>query len=372
MGAAAGGPDACQNVRVISGRATAAGSARFAQRYPTPRAHGFFRASQGLSLSGIGLGTYLGAMDETASCGYQEAIQAAVRGGINVLDTAINYRHQQSERDLGLALEHLMQSGAARRDELLICSKAGYLTPGAIPPETQTAHELAGGSHSIHPDFLESQIGFSLANLGLETLDVYYLHNPETQLRFVSTGEFDRRVARAFAHLEKEVQRGRIACYGVATWDGLRKKADESGRLSLRRLVDLAREAGGDDHHFRFIQLPVNLAMPEAFTRAHDTDRGTPVSVLEIAARAGITAVGSAALLQGRLAEDGLPDELYRKLPGPRTAAELALQFARSTPGLTTALVGMGQAGHVARNLALCGFPPATVEQYLSLFERES
>ena len=159
------------------------------------------------------------------------------------------------------------------------------------------------------PEFLADQIERSRANLGLETIDVFYLHNPETQLGFVPRSEFDARIRRAFQGLEQAVAAGKIRYYGTATWNGYRVKPDAADALNLTRLIEIAREAGGDGHHFRFIQLPFNLGMVEAFVQGS--------GLLETAQRAGIAVVASASLLQGRLASN-LPDALAEKITGPR------------------------------------------------------
>ena len=349
-------------------RLTPEGSRRFAARFPEAAGNGFFRLAQGCLMSTIGIGTYLGEPDEACDERYMQAVEAAVRGGVNVIDTSINYRHQRSERSVGLALRRLFDSGAAARDELLVCTKAGFLTPGAVPGWLPDSGEVAGRMHSIAPGFLEDQLERSLANLGLDTIDVYYLHNPETQLRFVSREVFEDRLLAAFARLEQFCREGRIACYGVATWDGLRLKPDAPARLSLSRLVELARQAGGEDCHFRFVQLPFNLAMPEAFTRPHDPAPAGGAPLLEIAARMGVTVFASAPLLQARLAQ-GLPEAVRRAFPECATDAQCALQFARSAPGVTAALAGMSSAAHVEENLALRAVPPAPLERWLALFE---
>ena len=159
-----------------SGFATPEGTARFADRFPAFQ--DFFRGAQGLTVSSLGMGTYLGNPDEATDRAYTDAARAAFASGINFFDTAINYRHQRSERALGDALRD------APRDEFVICTKAGFLTPGAVP-DFLTAADVAGGMHSMAPDFLADQIDRSRANLGLDTIDVFYLHNPETQLNYV-------------------------------------------------------------------------------------------------------------------------------------------------------------------------------------------
>jgi aryl-alcohol dehydrogenase-like predicted oxidoreductase len=211
--------------------------------------------------------------------------------------------------------------------------------------------------HSMAPNFLADQIDRSRANLGLETIDVFYLHNPETQLGHISREQFDTRIHAAFERLEQIVGQGKIGWYGAATWEGFRKP----GALELPRLVEIAREVGGTDHHFRFIQLPFNLAMPEAFTQR-------PVSVLESAREAGITVVASASLLQAKLSQ-GLPEQLARQFPGLETDAQRAIQFTRSTPGITVALVGMSDTAHVKENLAVSSIAPLDPESYRRLYQ---
>jgi aryl-alcohol dehydrogenase-like predicted oxidoreductase len=340
---------------VNTGHATADGTARYALRFSAFQSNCFYRSAGGLQVSSLGLGTYLGAADEATDQAYKAAIMAAARGGINFFDTAINYRHQRSERALGAALGQLFAEGGYRRDEVMVCSKAGFLTPGAVPEGLAPA-DIVGRMHSMAPEFLADQIDRSRANLDLETIDVFYLHNPETQLNFVAREEFDRRIEAAFARLEQLAGEGRIRYYGTATWDGYRA----AGKLDLSRLLQIADGVAGRAHHFRFVQLPFNLGMVEAWA-------GKPESVLQTAERAAITVVASASLLQAQLTRD-LPEALAERLPGLATDAQRAIQFARSTPGIAVALAGMKSTPHVEENLGVALRPPATREQFLSLF----
>ena len=350
---------------------TPEGSRRFAARFAEALENGFFRLAQGCLLSSIGIGTYLGEPTEEDDARYTASVRAAVLAGVNVIDTAINYRCQRSERSAGAALRSLFSEGAASRDEILVCTKAGFLTPGAVPAGLPDSGDVVGRMHCLAPAFLEDQIARSLSNLALETIDVFYLHNPETQLRFVSRGVFEDRLRAAFSLLERLCREGRIAAYGIATWDGLRQRQDSDLRLSLPRIVEIAREAGGEDCRFRFVQLPFNLAMPEAFTRPHQGEPPNHATLLEFAARSGITVIASAPLLQARLASS-LPARVREAFPECWTDAQRALQFARSAPGLTTALAGMSSLAHVEENLALRSVPPAPPERWLSLFEADA
>jgi len=348
---------------MLPGRASTPATARYAARFPTHQDVGFYRDAQSLTISNIGIGTYLGELDQTTDQGYAEAVGKALSAGVNFIDTSLNYRNQRSERSIGTALRQAVEAGDVQRDEVVICTKAGYLVPDAVPKGVITARDVVGGMHSMAPAFLADQLGRSRHNLGIETIEVFYLHNPETQLSYVGQDEFYSRIHQAFIFLEEAVEQGGIQFYGAATWEGFRRPPESPERLSLNRLADIAREAGGDGHHFRFIQLPVNLAMPEAFGNRVDGE-----SVLSLAAGLGITAVASASLLQARLARN-LPSEIRNRLPGARTDAQCAIQFARSTPGITVALVGMSNPTHVRENLDLAKIPPAAEDQYLGLYK---
>ncbi len=374
---------------MIAGFATSEGTARYAERFPQPLAAGHFRRAArvsdagDLALSSIGLGTYLGEPDDAADRAYTAAVAEALRSGINVVDTAINYRHQRSERNIGAALAQLIDAGQLSRDQVLVCSKAGYLAfdggvpedPGAyfareyIEPGILNPDEIAGGMHCMSPSFLADQLERSRRNLGLETIDVYYLHNPEAQLATVQPSDFVPRLTAAFAALEDAVKQGKIRWYGVATWNAFRVDPGAPGYMPLDAVLQCAFEAAGESNHFRFIQLPFNLAMPEAWAASNQQFEDEAISPLEFAYRFGIAAMGSAALAQGQLAGE-LPEFVSQRL-GMKTSSENAIQFARSSPGILTALVGMSNPDHVRANLAIASHPSSTIEQWRSLFRGE-
>jgi aryl-alcohol dehydrogenase-like predicted oxidoreductase len=347
-------------------RATAAGTRAYVRRFNGRAANGHFRHALGLTLSSIGLGTYLGSQDAKGDCAYRDAVVACVQSGVNVIDSAVSYRLQRSERAVGRALTDLVREGFAR-EGLIIATKGGYI-PSRDPERyfdeeivrhgLAASHDLTAGCHCLAPGYLRHQLHTSLENLGLETVDIYYLHNPEHQLDEVSSRVFVKRMRSAFELLEQMAADDRIGVYGTATWNGYRMTSRRRGTLSLELLVNLAREVAGDAHHFKVIQLPFNLAMPEARLAATQYVAGRRVNALEAARALGITVITSAPLLQGRLAH-GLPNELRHTLPDLDTDAQRAIQFARSVRDVTTTLVGMRHVNHIRQNLALVGVPPA-------------
>ncbi len=359
--------------------ATKEGTTRYAQRFAGRAADGHFRETQRMVLSSLGLGTYLGQPDERTDAAYTAAAVAALESGINVIDSAINYRFQRSERSIGAALQQLVAKGFSR-EEIVLCTKGGYLTPDGSMPEDPneyffreyiqhgifSAKDLAAGSHCMTPTFLKDQLGRSLKNLGVECVDVYYLHNPETQLSEVPKAEFLQRVRSAFEFLESAVEAGEIRYYGMATWNGFRQEPRARDAMQLAELAQIAREIAGGMHHFRFVQLPFNLGMPEALTLGNQKQRERERTLVETAGDLDITVIASASLLQGQVARN-LPKSVAAAF-GLENDAERALQFARSAPGITTALVGMSRVEHAKANARLVSVPPATVEEFSKLF----
>jgi aryl-alcohol dehydrogenase-like predicted oxidoreductase len=350
---------------MLSGRATAEGTARF--RDAAGAAPGHFReALGGLWLSSLGIGTYLGRDDAATDALYAQSVRRALQLGIDVIDSAINYRNQRSERAVGAAIR---ESGVPR-EAIVLCTKGGYLPfDGGRPhdmhgyieetflrPGILKAEEIVDGCHSMAPRYLEDQIDRSRRNLGVDCVDLYYVHNPETQLGEVPRAEFDRRLRSAFEALERACEDGKIGGYGAATWNGLRLDPGEEESLSLQELLDAARDAGGPGHRFRAVQLPFNLEMDEAATLSNQGDR----TLLQAAREARIAVFASASVLQGRLTRQ-LPQPVRDSLQGLGSDAQRALQFARSMPGITCALVGMKTPAHVEHNAALAKLPPLAV-----------
>ena len=128
---------------MLPGRATPEGTARF--RDASAAAPGHFRpAVGGVWLSSLGIGTYLGRDDAATDALYAASVRRALQLGLNVVDTAINYRNQRSERAVGAAVRESGQD----RDGIVLCTKGGYLTfdgarPGLSQGWTGTFDQLA-------------------------------------------------------------------------------------------------------------------------------------------------------------------------------------------------------------------------------------
>lgn len=365
---------------MIPGHATQEGTRRYAARFESQCGPGHFRQAGGLWWSSLGIGTYLGNADEDTDDLVYQAIVTCVNAGVNVIDSAINYRGERGERCVGRALASLIGQNAVKRNEVIVCSKGGFL-PQSLGVEWYRERygsgevpgigmeDLVADCHSMNPRYLHDQLERSRRNLGLETIDVYYVHNPEVQLGNVPVDVFYERLEKAFAFLEHAVQEGVIRDYGLATWNGLRLPPGQAKHISLERAKKIARsvaESGKD--HFRYVQLPFNLTMREAVGRPTQLVNGRMTSAIAAARELGLSPV-----ISGSIAQGNLPDltGAQRKLFGetPLNDVQRALQFARSTPGIVTALVGMKQMFHIEENLDVCKAPLLEGAQFKEVFK---
>lgn len=325
--------------------------------------------------SSLGMGTYLGPADDAGDAGYAEAALAFWAAGGRVFDTAANYRGGRSELALGQVLPSLPRSA------FFISTKAGYLPMGdGFTDESPRAwfervlqgpgilrlEDVVDGCHALTPRYLAHQLDVSLAALGLDHVDLFHLHNPEQQRPTLGPEAFRDVLRRAFEACEGLVAAGKTTSYGCATWNGFRVPPQSPEHLSLEELLAVAMEVGGKDHHFQWIQLPLNLSMPEAWLAPTQAFQGERMPVLEAAQRAGLKVQTSASMMQAELLPR-IPAELVRAF-GASTPAQAALQFTRSVPGVTTALCGMGRAAHAVENAVVLSLPKVPEAGLRSLF----
>jgi aryl-alcohol dehydrogenase-like predicted oxidoreductase len=354
---------------------------RFGDRYGRT----FFRRFGPGVVSSIGAGSYQGEPTRAVDERHRNALVTALENGCNVVDTAPDYRCGRAEGVVGDALE----AATVDRDAVMLATKGGFVPFDGERPADPAAYvrdrfvetgivdpaDLARGSHAITPAFLDVMLDRSLDALGVEAVDCYYVHNPETQLAARPREDVYAQLETAFEQLEREIAAGRIGRYGVASWEAFRVLPEHDQHLSLARVLDCARSAaesvGGDadDHGFAAIQLPFNVHMADAFTSAHheDPESGEAVSALEFAHREGISVFASAALMGGDLL-DGLPDDIAAELAGD-SPPQRAINFARSAPAVVSALVGMGRPSHVREDLAAGTFDPLGASAFDAVFE---
>ncbi len=335
-----------------------------------------YKSFLGYLLSEIGIGTYLGNPDEETDKRYFETIKKGVELGINVVDTAINYRNMRSEKVIG---EVIKESG---REKLFLSTKGGYIAvPFNIDTDATTwfkkelvetgivsPSEITETGNILTPKYIDWAFERSLSNLNTDHIDVYFLHNPEDQLLKFDRETFKKKLWTVFRLLEGKVSEGKLKFYGLATWNGFRVPENHKQYLNLKEIFNIAREVGGEEHHFRFIQLPYNLAMLEAFALKNQNIDGEKVSTLEASKKLGIYTYISAPLLQRRLIRH-VHQQILERFRVEKFS-HIPIQFVRSTPGVGTVLIGMSKVEHLLENIEIENIPPLSEEEIISMIEK--
>jgi aryl-alcohol dehydrogenase-like predicted oxidoreductase len=368
---------------LIDGFATAEGTYRYMNyaisEKSIPQSH--FRIFDDLNLSSLGMGTYLGDATDYEDEAIENATYESIKSGaINVIDTAINYRAMKSEKSIGRALSRLIMDRVISRDQVFISTKNGYITNDGdfqsigmmeymqkmyITPGLINQNDISSGYNVLNPTYIERCIDRSLYNMKLSTIDLVYVHNPfESWYQDVTRKEFMEMLRKVFQVYEKYRSRNKIRYYGMATWTCFRVPNDNNEYLSLEEVVKLAEsvnEGDSNNHGFRFIQLPYNLAYSEPLLlKNQNVGNEKNLSILEAASRLKIGVFTSIPLFQGRLLRANIPS-YSENLTDP--VAKL-VQVIRSTPTVIAPLIGQKKPEHVEQNLKIANVPPMSIEEF--------
>ena len=382
----------------VVGYATPEATEVYAYRQKTSNSH--FSNVHGLYLSSIGIGSYLGEPNEETATKLEEAVHDSVLGGINVIDTSINYLGQRAEKAIGRALRRLfVKEHALSREAIFISTKAGFIPSdsekGASPPQVGQewkrkwseehdgklfpSNEIVGDKHCISPECIDASLLTSIHNLGVPTIDLLYLHNVEKQLgdHHLSRDQVLERIGRAFTRLEYYRSKGVIRFYGLATWNSFRVPEKADAFLDLGELTDLAKKAAveiginQDEHGFRFIQAPLSMSLRELAASEYHTERRT---FLESAAAYNITIMSSRSIDMGSTAKVAQSEGVYSRCVKESTdhpsypLSEIGHTLNAVRSVVTTALVGMKEEAHVKDNLRVLHANKLTKEESACIF----
>lgn len=243
----------------------------------------------GLAVSPVGFGGYRIRDDQPEQ---KAALRLALQQGINLIDSSSNYTNGRSEMLIGTLLNEMVTEKAVQREEVVLVSKAGYLQGDnyeiaeqrkqAGRPFPNLIKFAVGLDHCIHPEFLADQLERSRQRLQVECIDIYLLHNPEYYLKWArrshiplaeARAEYYRRIQHAFEFLETAVAAGHIQYYGISS-NTFPSYKNQSDFTSLETVWEIA-ESLSPTHHFRVIQLPLNLLETGAATEENCSHRQT-------------------------------------------------------------------------------------------------
>lgn len=231
----------------------------------------------------IGFGSY---RLSNKSDSHYEALKMAVEVGCDIIDTSSNYTNGDSEKLIGRLL-------ADTQKKPLIISKVGYIQGDNLESlHDGISSDLVDISenlkHSIHPDFIEDQLKRSLGRLGLDCIDVYLLHNPEYYLKSENSSkdEYYARIKKAFLFLEEKVREGKIKYYGISSNTFVTPKDDKES-TDIEKVFDLVSDI--ENHHFKYIQFPLNLielgALERQFSGEHLIEKASSLGLKTISNR---------------------------------------------------------------------------------------
>jgi len=363
---------------MITGYATPKGTKKFAERQIEISQQNYKNVNN-LTLSNVGIGTYLGNPDIATDKLVEDAIKKSILGGINIIDSAINYRAQKAERSVGNAISQLIDNNDISREEIFVSTKNGYVTNDGDIKEDLMQYvmreygqtgivkegDISPGYHCMTLPYLNDQLERSLKNLGLDCVDLMYLHNSVEGQTHLPREQFLKNLKDVFEFYEKKRKEGKIRFYGMATWECFRTTPENPLFLQLAEVMDLAVQAGGKEHGFRFIQLPFNLMLDQAYMTKNHNVGGKTVSVLEAAQEFNLGVFTSVPIMQGKLLATNAIPEL-----GNFSTSVRRVQFVRSTPGITAPLIGHKLESHVKENMNVMKIPPLSELEFNNLVKR--
>ncbi len=312
-----------------------------------------FKSCNHFYCSPIAMGTHLGDFSDEDSNMYIETLVYGLENGINFIDTAVNYRGMRSEVDIGKALHEIMNvRKTLTREEFIISTKGGQIFGDClkeIPPikyideilikenilKREDINILESGRHTLNPNFYEYSIEKSRKNLGIDTIDIHYIHNPEISRYVLGEERFYNELSYLISFYENQVEIGNIRFYGMATWDAFISDINSPWYISLEKVIHLLKEVVGENHHFKFIQLPYNIINTKGKTLKNQKFQGELYSAIDVANKLGLNVTISSPLNE----MNGI------------TSPKEALDFVINTEGVFATMIGMQKKEHLLYNI---------------------
>lgn len=320
----------------------------------------FGRTGLDIATLGFGCGAVGGLMVRASAAEQERTIAEALDAGINYFDTAVQYGDGESERNLGRAFRALRPVGAVIGTKVRLTEEDKRDIAGAV------ARSLDG----------------SLARLGMERVDILYLHNPVTPDGAGMTLT-PAEVAEAFVPaVERLRAAGKLRFLGItAVGDtAALKSVVASGAVDAAQVV------------FNLLN-PSAAALPPLPAGSVDQDYGRLIADADAA---GVGTVGIRVLAGGALSGEAERHPIASPAPVPigssptydddlaraRTfgsivtdghagsLVEAATRFAAWHSGLGTILVGMASREQFQAALAAVRRGPLPAEALARLGER--
>ncbi len=305
---------------------------------------------------GIGIGTHLGNFSDEHSNLYKDAIEYGLKNGINFIDTSVTYREMKSEKDIGHVLDDLInKKQILKREEVIVATKGGqiygdcdinvrpidYLEEILIPEgilNIEDVNVVHGHRHTLVPYFYETTIELSKNNLGIETIDIHYIHNPEISKYVLGEDEFYQQLKILIEFYEEQVEKENIRFYGISSWEAFTCNLDSNWHISMEKIINIAKEVKGEHHHLKFIQLPYNIYNQNGSKLKNQIIDGEYYNAIDAANKLGLNVTVSAPLNQFKDGDNDI--SLTEKL-----------NFIKNAKGIYSAIIGSKRKEHIKENL---------------------
>ena len=236
------------------------------------------------------------------------------------LDLGIAYFAATDSDDGGRAEELLGRAVRGHRDEVTVATTFGYdTTPRPWEPPGE------GPRHDWSPAFAGRALDRSLGRLRLEPVDLWLLHHPGMDA--VESDEL-------FEFLDRQVEKGKVRCYGVALGPGP-GWGDEGAAALLERRVAAA-------------ETVYNLA---------EQDPGRELAALAARTGAGLVARDP---LAPRLPAAARARLDFLERDRDQTLDQALLRFALATEAVATTLPEVRDRDHLAELAAAADLDPPT------------
>lgn len=268
----------------------------------------------------------------------------AVELGNTYFDGAISYQSGKAHNIL-CDLAHTFPG------QISASTKIGFISTADEPNDFDPTQCVRG--MCIDPLFFQAHVERLATELHGVHLKTLFVHNPDTHSeRLGKKGLLDR-LAHIFDILEQGVSKGYFENYGIATYTGFEKQD-----LDLDDLIKVAQDVAGSHHHFKAIQLPLNLvSIAPLFHASHDH-----AGVLIQAHHMGIKVHASATLAGGQLPKIVGP-ELAQWIRPDCSPAMACWLVVASCPFVDVMLTSPSCLAHLEEWATLSQWPALSIEE---------
>jgi aryl-alcohol dehydrogenase-like predicted oxidoreductase len=297
-------------------------------------------------LSKVGVGLYQGEETDESDRKLLEVLEFALLSGVLVFDCAPSYRNRRSEKILGELIR------LYPNQDYFISTKGGFVPfdfSQGEQKEKEYINELVAKGwirpqffdynffQCFDPLYLDHSLNTTLTTLSRDSVELYYLHNPEYFLEKVGRDRFLAVMRDVFLWIREKIEAGQMKAFGISSWFGF-FNLDPKKRLQVLDFFKLAEEVGIQSY-FNCIQVPYNFSQTKGLFFKGQQVGESQKSLFSLAEELKISILASAPLGQGKLPKYTYPEKVKTIFSG-MTSAQVSLSFVLSTPGISVALIG--------------------------------